>query len=58
MPMPGSWSGFYVRQHVEIPGFYLTERTTGVIYPSRWVLEQRNVGVYAWQLLPETFVPR
>jgi hypothetical protein len=58
LPMPGSLSGFYVPQQVEIPGFYVTQTTTGVIYHSRWVLEQRNLGVYAWQLVPDTFVPR
>jgi hypothetical protein len=38
-----------------IPGYYVTETTTGYIYPERWTLEQLNVGVYGWRLLPAEF---
>ena len=33
---------------VEIPGYYVTETTTGYWYPERWALQQLNVGVYQW----------
>jgi hypothetical protein len=41
-------------QVVEIPGYYITETTTGYWYPERWTLEQVN-GVYQWVKLPAEF---
>ena len=40
---------------VTIPGYYVTETTTGYMYPERWTLDQLNVGVYQWRLLPAQF---
>src|SRR5438046_5402498 len=40
---------------VEIPGYYVTETTTGYWYPERWALQQLNVGVYQWVKLPAEF---
>lgn len=45
-------------QVVTIPGYVVTETTTGYIYPERWTLEQLNVGVYQWRLLPAGFRPK
>jgi hypothetical protein len=42
-------------QIVEIPGYYVTETTTGYWYPERWTLQQVNVGVYRWVKLPGEF---
>jgi hypothetical protein len=49
--LPPAW-----RQEVAtVPGYYITETTTGYLYPERWTLEQLNVGVYRWRLLPPSF---
>jgi hypothetical protein len=40
---------------VTIPGYSVTETTTGYIYPPRWTLEQRAAGVYQWRMLPAEF---
>ncbi len=42
-------------QVVTIPGYWVTETTTGYLYPQRWGLDQLNVGVYQWRLLPPEF---
>ena len=42
-------------QVVEIPGYYVTETTTGYWYPERWTLQQLGVGVYQWVKLPAEF---
>ena len=39
----------------EIPGYYVTETTTGYYYPERWTLQQANVGVYRWVKVPAEF---
>jgi len=44
------------RRVVEIPGYYITETTTGLYYPARWTLIQRSVGRYWWQPLPPMFI--
>jgi hypothetical protein len=46
----------WTEQLVTIPGYYVTETTTGYIYPERWTVEQLNVGVYGWRLLPAEFL--
>jgi hypothetical protein len=43
------------KQVQEIPGYYITETTTGYWYPERWTLQQLNVGVYQWVKLPAEF---
>ena len=43
---------------VEIPGYYVTETTTGYYFPGRWTLQQLNVGVYRWLWLPAEFRPK
>ena len=43
------------RQVVKIPGYYVTETTTGYYYPERWTIDQLNVGVYQWRRLPAQF---
>jgi hypothetical protein len=42
-------------QVVTIPGYWVAETTTGYWYPQRWTLQQLNVGVYQWALLPAEF---
>jgi hypothetical protein len=41
---------------VTVPGYYIAETTTGYYYFEHWALEQSNVGVYQWRLLPAQFV--
>ena len=55
VPGPGSFSGDYQPQTVEIPGYVVTETTTGYLYPERWSLEQVTQGVYQWRVLPPLF---
>lgn len=43
------------RQVVEIPGYYVTETTTGYYYPERWTIDQLNAGVYQWRKLSPEF---
>jgi len=43
------------QQMQTIPGYYVTETTTGYWYPERWMLRQLNVGVYQWAKLPAEF---
>ena len=38
-----------------IPGYYITETTTGYALPERWTIQQLNVGVYQWVKLPPEF---
>ncbi len=52
---PGSFSGGYEPQVVEIPGYVVTETTTGYIYPQRLSLEQVTYGVYQWRVFPRAF---
>ena len=52
---PGSVSTQMQRQVVEIPGYYVTETTTGYYYPERWTIDQLNVGVYQWRKVPPEF---
>jgi len=40
---------------VDLPGYYVTETTTGFYYPERWTLWQLNVGIYRWVRLPPEF---
>jgi len=58
VPGPGSFSGEYQQQVLEIPGYVVTETTTGYIYPQRWGLEQVTYGVYQWRVLPQVFTSR
>ena len=43
-------------QLVAIPGYVVTETANGYLYPERWTIEQLNVGVYQWRLLPAEYV--
>ena len=52
---PGGVPAQTQRQVVEIPGYYVTETTTGFYYPERWTIDQLNVGVYQWRKLPPEF---
>ncbi len=58
VPGPGSFSGEYEQQMVEIPGYVVTETTKGFIYPARPALQQVTYGVYQWVTLPATFQPK
>ena len=58
VPAPGSFSGDSQPQVVEIPGYVVTETTTGYLYPTRTVLEQPTPGVYQWRVLPPFFTRR
>ncbi len=51
-------SGEVQKQVVEIPGYVITETTTGFIYPQRVTLQQTGPGVYQWVTLPQQFQPR
>ena len=43
------------RQVVQVPGYFISETTTGFYYPERWTIDQLNVGVYQWRKLPAEF---
>jgi len=58
VPGPGSFSGSFEPQLIEIPGYVVAETTTGYIYPQRWGVQQVTQGVYQWVALPEQFQPR
>ncbi len=58
VPGPGSFSGGYEQQVVEIPGYVVTETTTGYIYPERVGLQQVTLGVHQWVTLPQQFQPK
>lgn len=55
VPVPDGVPPRTAQQTVEIPGYYVTETTTGFYYPERWTLQQLNVGVYQWVKLPPDF---
>ncbi len=55
VPLPDGVPSQTDEQTVEIPGYYVTETTTGYWYPERWTLRQLNIGVYQWVLLPAGF---
>jgi len=58
VPAPAGVPATYQTQVAQVPGFFVTETTTGFVYPERWVIDQLNVGVYQWRKLPVQFVPR
>lgn len=58
VPAPSGVPASYQTQVAEAPGFYVTETTTGYVFPERWVIDQLNVGVYQWRKAPAQFVPR
>ena len=58
VPGPGSLSGDYEQQVVEIPGYIITETTTGYLYPPRVDLQQVTPGAYQWVTLPQQFQPK
>jgi len=58
VPAPAGVPASYHTQVAQVPGFFVTETTTGFVYPERWVIDQLNVGVYQWRKLPVQFVPR
>lgn len=55
VPGPGSVPGQYQQQVVEIPGYVVTETTTGYLYPVRLSLQQVAVGMYRWVRAPQQF---
>ena len=55
---PGSFSGGVEPQMFEIPGYVVTETTTGYIYPPRVNLQEVTPGVYQWVTLPQQFQPK
>ncbi len=55
VPAPGGPPDQLQPQSVEIPGYVVTETTTGYWYPERMTLVQVNVGAYQWQKLPAEF---
>src|SRR5262245_62057951 len=52
VPTPESLPTRMEQQVVEIPGYVVTETTTGYFVPDRWTLAHLNVGVYQWRRLP------
>jgi hypothetical protein len=57
VPMPEGIPAKYQTMYAEVPGFYVTETTTGMVVPERWVLDQVTGGVYQWRKAPVQFVP-
>ena len=58
VPGPGSFSGGFEPQLFEIPGFVITETTTGYIYPARVGLREITRGVFNWVTEPQGFQPK
>ena len=58
VPVPEGVPAKTEQQTVEIPGYYVTETTTGFYYPERWTLQQTGAGVYQWVKLPPDFKRR
>ena len=58
VPGPGSFSGGFEPQLIEIPGYVVTETTTGYIYPTRVGLREITRGVFNWVTEPPGFQPR
>ena len=58
VPGPGSFSGGFEQQVVEIPGYVVTETATGYLYPQRLSIEQVTYGVYRWRVLPPLFTAK
>jgi hypothetical protein len=58
LPVPSAETAPFLLQPqlVEIPGFVVAETANGFWYPERWAVEQLNVGVYQWRLLPAEYV--
>ena len=58
VPVPDGVPPKTEQQTVEIPGYYVTETTTGFYYPERWTIQQTGAGVYQWVKLPPDFKRR
>ena len=58
VPGPGSFSGGFEPQLFEIPGYTVTETTTGYIYPARVGLREITLGVFNWVTEPPGFQPK
>ncbi|MBI2160564.1 MAG: hypothetical protein HYU25_09350 [Candidatus Rokubacteria bacterium] len=58
VPVPDGVPPKTEQQTVQIPGYYVTETTTGFYYPERWTLQQTGAGVYQWVKLPPEFKRR
>jgi len=58
VPGPGSFSGGFEPQLFEIPGYVVTETTTGYIYPARVGLREITRGVFNWVTEPPGFQPK
>src|SRR3990172_11520589 len=58
VPGPGSFSGEYQPQLLEIPGYVVTETSTRYLYPERWGLQEVTQGDYRWVRLPQQFQPK
>ena len=56
VPGPGSFSGGFEPQLIEIPGYVVTETSTGYIYPARVGLRETTPGVFYWVPEPSVFV--
>lgn len=55
VPVPGGSPEQLQPQNIQIPGYVVTETTTGFWYPERTTLVQVAVGSYQWQQLPAEF---
>ena len=58
VPGPGSFSGGFEPQLFEIPGYTVTETTTGYIHPPHVSLREVTPGVFHWVTLPQQFQPK
>jgi hypothetical protein len=55
VPTPPGIPEEWVTQYTEIPGYYVTETTSGFLYPDRWALANPAKGVYQWQRVPAEY---
>ncbi len=56
VPGPGSFSGGFEPQLIEIPGYVVTETSTGYIYPARVGLREVTPGVFNWVTEQSVFI--
>jgi len=56
MPGPGSFSGGFEPRLFEIPGYVVTETSTGYIYPARVGLREVTPGVFNWVTEQSVFI--
>jgi hypothetical protein len=58
VPAPGSLSGSFQSQVVTLPGYLVTETTTGLFTEGHWTIVAQTRGVNRWQWVPPVFTPK